>query len=227
MRIEGQVMALRVEALKPARDNPRLHSEPDVLALADSLAEFGCPQPIMAAAEDFEILAGHGRALAAAHVYRTGRTIPEVPAGCVPVLMVHEATPEERRAFRIADNRAGALGSFDPLTLAEELADLSGEGVPAHAIGFNELEASRLADTLATAQREGADAEPIVAGLSFEPPGTPHRRAPDGLVLLDVEIATADRETIEDALMRARDRFNVTQIGTALAAMVASVDAWQ
>ena len=88
-----------IEDLKPYDRNAREHPPEQVAALARSITEFGFTVPLLVA-EDGEIIAGHGREMAAR----------ELGMAEVPVIVARGWTEEQRRAYRIADN-ALALGS--------------------------------------------------------------------------------------------------------------------
>ena len=69
--------------LKPYTKNARTHSEDQIARIAGSLVEFGWTAPVMVA-DDGEIVAGHGRLLAAQHldleaVSYTHLTLPTTP----------------------------------------------------------------------------------------------------------------------------------------------------
>lgn len=93
--------------------NARLHPPEQIHQLAEVIRSRGFGAPIIAD-ENGEILAGHGRLLAA------------VEAGLseVPVIQVSGMTPDEADTFRLLDNRLGELSLWDPHALAHELSDL-------------------------------------------------------------------------------------------------------
>jgi hypothetical protein len=53
--------------LKPYERNPRLHSDDQVAKVAASIASYGWTVPLLVT-EDGEVIAGHGRLLAARHL---------------------------------------------------------------------------------------------------------------------------------------------------------------
>ena len=80
--------------LKPYERNPRLHSDDQVAKVAASIASYGWTVPLLVT-EDGEVIAGHGRLLAARHLGLTE----------VPVIRLSHLSPEQVRAYRVADNQ--------------------------------------------------------------------------------------------------------------------------
>jgi len=80
--------------LQPYAANPKAHDDDQVAKLAASMAEFGWTVPCLVA-EDGELIAGHGRVLAAT---RLGLTE-------APVIVLGHLSEAQRRAYRIADNK--------------------------------------------------------------------------------------------------------------------------
>src|SRR5438105_2418722 len=94
--------------------NPRLHSERQIKQIARSIKAFGFNVPVLAD-RDGNLLAGHGRVEAARRLgFRE-----------IPVIRLEHLTPEQARAFAIADNRLAETSSWDDRLLAEVLRDLS------------------------------------------------------------------------------------------------------
>ena len=102
-----------VERLKPYERNARTHSPEQVAQIAASIVEFGFTNPILVDGKD-GIIAGHGRLLAAKDL-----GLPEVP-----VLVLDHLTPEQKRAYVIADNQLALISGWDDELLKAELADL-------------------------------------------------------------------------------------------------------
>lgn len=87
-----------IERVQPYERNPRVN-DPAVDAVARSIKEFGFRQPIVVD-ENGTVVVGHTRLKAARQLGMTK----------VPVHVAKELTPEQTRAYRIADN-ARAAGS--------------------------------------------------------------------------------------------------------------------
>jgi ParB-like chromosome segregation protein Spo0J len=114
--------------LKPYESNPRINDHA-VNAVANSLKEFGWRQPIVVD-EQGVIVVGHTRLKAA---LKLGWT--EAP--------VHVATglsPEQLRAYRIADNQTAAIAEWDNALLSGELLALDQLGVDLSLLGWSESE---------------------------------------------------------------------------------------
>jgi ParB-like chromosome segregation protein Spo0J len=111
--------------LLPAARNARLHSPEQVMQIAASIKEFGFTIPILID-ERNEIIAGHGRALAAKELGLTH----------VPVLVARGWTEPQKRAYRLADNKLTLNGAWDLPSLRHELTDLAGLGFNIDLTGF-------------------------------------------------------------------------------------------
>jgi len=92
--------------LQPSAKNAKVHGPDQVAKIAASMAEFGWTVPCLVA-EDGELIAGHGRVLAATQLGLTE----------APVIVLGHLTEAQRRAYRIADNKLTELGTWDDLTI--------------------------------------------------------------------------------------------------------------
>ena len=101
---------LPIAALRPWPKNARTHSRKQVRQIAASIERFGFTNPVLIDGDNM-ILAGHGR-VAAARLLE----ILEVP--CV---RIETMSPEEKRAYVIADNKLGLNAGWDEELLAQEL----------------------------------------------------------------------------------------------------------
>lgn len=209
-----------VAEVLPAADNARLHTDEQVEQIADSLRAFGFINPIIVA-PDGSILAGHGRLAAAQRLYAEGAVIDGVPNGMVPVRMVERLSPEEQRAYRVADNRLGSLSTFDAETLSSELQSLKDEGFDPALLGFSELDMARLDDDV-TRLRFMEDETPEENAPETRPPRTPN--GGEGFVQMELLIPAADRQIVYDAIAMARERWNLASSGAALSALLTQVD---
>jgi DNA modification methylase len=97
-------------ALAPYAANARTHSAEQVEQLANSMREFGFRIPVLID-EHGEIIAGHGRILAA----------KKIGLETVPVIVATGLTPEQVKAYRIADNQLALNAAWDIKLLAAEL----------------------------------------------------------------------------------------------------------
>ena len=119
------------DKLKPYGKNPRKNADA-VAAVAESIEQFGLRQPIVVDGEGV-IIAGHTRWLAA----------KKLKLERVPVHVV-DLTPEQAKAYRIADNKTGELATWDLELLASELSDLQTTGRDLEALGFTADELGQL-----------------------------------------------------------------------------------
>jgi DNA modification methylase len=104
---------LSLDAIKPYPRNARTHSKKQVKQIAASIQEFGFCNPVLISDEN-EIVAGHGRVAAA----------KLLGLASVPCLRLSHLTPEQRRAYVIADNQLAAKAGWDKEILAKELQGL-------------------------------------------------------------------------------------------------------
>ena len=121
-----------ISTIIPYAQNPRVNSHA-VDAVAASIREFGFQQPIVVD-KDGVIIVGHTRYLAAI----------KLGLRKVPVLVALDLTPEQAKAYRIADNKTGELAEWDEDRLAQELAELQGLDVDLDVLGFSEVELDEL-----------------------------------------------------------------------------------
>lgn len=106
------VQTRKIEDLKEYESNPRKNA-PAVEAVAASIREFGFLQPIVIDQSNV-IVAGHTRYKACQKL-----GITEVP--CV---VADDLTPEQIKAYRLADNKTAELAEWDMDLLRAELKDL-------------------------------------------------------------------------------------------------------
>ena len=107
----GPIVILPIGVVQPAPDNPRKISAQAVDAVAKSLRAFGWQQPIVVDTAG-QIIVGHTRHRAAVALGLT-----EVPVTVAEGL----TTPEQVRAYRIADNRTHDYSTWDFPVLALQL----------------------------------------------------------------------------------------------------------
>lgn len=103
----------RLEELKEYENNPR-HNDGAVSAVAASIREFGFKVPIVIDSDNV-IIAGHTRKKAAEQI-----GLVEVPC-----IVADDLTPEQVKAFRLADNKVSEFATWDFAKLETELAELS------------------------------------------------------------------------------------------------------
>ncbi|KAA0576695.1 site-specific DNA-methyltransferase [Azospirillum sp. Sh1] len=167
-----EITYLPLDGLKPYDRNPKTHSPEQIERLVSSLTEFGWTRPLLVA-DDGQIVAGHGTWTAAKLIRDRGLSIPNHPDPAVaPTVALAHLTPDQRRAYVIADNRLSELGRWDDDLLGSELADLQGLGVDLDTIGFDaaDLEALCADGTGAgTGTRDGATGRTLVERFGVPP----------------------------------------------------------
>lgn len=97
----------------PYENNPRINDNA-VDAVAASIKEFGFKVPIVVDKNNV-IVSGHTRLKAA----------QKLGLEEVPVIVADDLTPEQIKAFRLADNKVSELANWDFNALNAELANLS------------------------------------------------------------------------------------------------------
>jgi ParB-like chromosome segregation protein Spo0J len=138
-----RVRQVPVEKVFPYPENPRKNQQA-VAKVAASLEAFGWRQPIVVD-EAMVIIAGHTR-LEAAKMLGLEK---------VPVHIATDLTPEQVRAYRIADNRTGQEAEWDEEKLIAELRGVQASGLDLAVTGFD-------ADELGALLAEDDELDPSV-----------------------------------------------------------------
>lgn len=128
------VKMMKIDDLKPYENNPR-NNDGAVQYVANSIKQFGFKVPIVVDKNNV-IVSGHTR-------WRAGM---ELCLKEVPVIVADDLTPEQIKAFRLADNKVAEKSSWDYTKLGkeiEELLDLD-LGFDLTDIGFGEFELTAL-----------------------------------------------------------------------------------
>ena len=115
-----------IDKLIPYVNNARVHSEDQITRIASSIREFGFLSPVLID-KDFNIIAGHGRVMAARKLGMT-----EVP--CIAVEGLSDA---QRKAYILADKRLGELAEWDMDLVKLELEDLELANFDVDLTGFD------------------------------------------------------------------------------------------
>jgi ParB-like chromosome segregation protein Spo0J len=213
-----------LERLKPFERNARTHSEQQLRQLVASLQEFGFTAPILVDGQD-GILAGHGRLEAAR---RLG-------LAQVPVVVLDHLTPEQRRAYVIADNRLAENAGWDMSVLQAELEALRVEDFDLDALGWSDDALARLQDDLDLGSFEGVAAaagterveperqEALGLGPAGEDDDDADATAESGEVeerhVFSVNLLWDDRESLLAAVRMAKERWGLEGTPEALVAI--------
>ena len=145
MQIPEKVERWPIERVREYERNSRTHSASQVDRIAASMMEFGFTSPLLVDADDV-LVAGHGR-LAAAQ---------KLGLEEVPVIVLGHLTPEQRRAYVIADNQLALQAGWDEELLAQELDMLQASDFDLDLLGFDGDELTKLLG----GEFEGEDEEP-------------------------------------------------------------------
>ena len=178
-----QIEQWPIARLVPYARNARIHAEDQVAKIAASLVEYGWTAPVLVA-DDGEIVAGHGRLLAAKHL----------GLDAVPVIRLSHLSPEQARAYRIADNRLSELAGWDDELLAAELHALNAEGFDLALTGFEGEDLERLLAPLD--EGDGLAGEDVIP----EPPANPASRPGDLWLLGDHRLLCGDSTKADDVI---------------------------
>lgn len=114
--------------LIPYENNPRINDYA-VKKVLESIKEYGFTNPILVD-KALVIIAGHTRREAA------------ILAGLekVPYIIKDDLTPEQVKAYRIADNKLAELSTWDEEALKAELFELQELDYPLEVMGFTEMD---------------------------------------------------------------------------------------
>jgi ParB-like chromosome segregation protein Spo0J len=142
-----QIERLPIEKLIPYARNARKHSPTQIAEIAGSIREWGWTIPVLVD-EDGQIIAGHGRVLAA----------HQLALAEVPVVIARGWSDAQKRAYTIADNEIASHATWNKELLRVELADLQAQAFDLEKIGF-----------ASSAIQEEAENEELPRALQLEP----------------------------------------------------------
>jgi len=174
-----QIEPRDITSIHPYPGNPRIN-DAAVDAVAASIRQFGWRAPIVVDAEGV-IVCGHTRYKAA---YKLGLST-------VPVHVAHDLTPEQIRAYRIADNKTAEIAEWDYDLLPIELEAIRSDGTDLGLLGFEPDELQRLLDTGTHEGLTDPDAVP-------QPPDEPITRTGDLWLLGEHRLLCGDSASAAD-----------------------------
>lgn len=151
-----QIQMKSVDELIPYVNNPRQNDDA-VDAVASSIKNFGFKVPIVVDGQN-EIVNGHTRLKAA----------KKLGLSQVPVIIANDLTPEQIKAFRLADNKVGEIASWDENALAVELEELDNLDFDMSDFGFEELIEDTFSDEFELPDGDKPNATQITFTLSNE-----------------------------------------------------------
>ena len=158
-----KIIYKNVKDLKPFDKNPKQHSKEQIQKISESIIEFGFNNPILIA-DDNEIIAGHGRILAA----------KKLKLKEVPTLTLSHLNKTQRKAYVIADNKLSEGQEWDENLVTEILTELKEENFDLDLTGFAQEEI----DDLLGMDIDLNDPEPAGADPEENPENDP--QLPDG-----------------------------------------------
>jgi ParB-like chromosome segregation protein Spo0J len=155
MKIEWR----KTEEIRPYEKNPRINDR-GVDAVAASIRAFGWRQPVVIDSEGV-IIVGHVRWKAAV----------KLGLAQIPVHIAADMTPEQARAYRIADNQTAALSEWNYELLPIELKDLQAADFDLSLLGFDEKELAKLLDGGVQAGLTDPNEVPMLPDEAITKPG--------------------------------------------------------
>jgi len=173
------VKLVGIDDIKPYEGNPRVN-DPAVDAVAASLREFGFRQPIVID-EAGVIIVGHTRWKAA----------KKLGLAKVPVHVARDLSPEQAKAYRLADNQTNTLAEWNYELLPIELKDLRDAEYDLNLLGFD---ADALAKMLDPGLQDGkCDPDEVPA-----PPDEATTQPGDLYILGNHRVLCGDSGKVED-----------------------------
>lgn len=157
LKTTEELKLINIDELIPYANNARTHSKDQINKLRSSLREFGFINPILID-KDYNILAGHGRVMAARE-----EGIKEVP--CV---LVEHLTEAQKKAYILADNRLAMDAGWDDELLALELENLKELDFDMDLTGFDAAEIDELFSNIHDKDVQDDDFD-VEAALEEEP----------------------------------------------------------
>lgn len=153
-----------IDELVPYAKNARKHPEKQIDALCKSIAAFGFVNPV-SVWKGNEIIAGHGRVIAAKRLLETGK--PEYAyLAEIPVRRCDHLSDKDRRALSLADNQIAIQAEWDDDILQEELSDLLDDDIDLSVLGFDPSDVVTVEDDGADYDLNSENTEESISGVS-------------------------------------------------------------
>ena len=168
-----------LDSIRPYERNPRINDHA-VDGVAKSLKEFGFRKPIVVDAEGV-IICGH----------TTFKAAQKLGLARVPVHVAHDLTPEQVKAYRIADNKTGEAAEWDYDLLPLEIADLKAGDYDISLLGFSLDEMAELFSDVVSEGLVDPDFVPA-------PPDEPRTRRGDIWILGEHRLMCGDSASPSD-----------------------------
>lgn len=122
---EQHIVYKNITELKPYKKNAKKHPKEQVERIANSIKEFGFTQPVLIDKHNC-VVAGHGRVLGA----------KKAGLKQVPTICLEDLTPEQIKAYRLADNKLNE-SDWQYNLLDEEIQELLEQDVDMSLFGFD------------------------------------------------------------------------------------------
>lgn len=159
----GPIEYRPVSSLNLYKNNPRKHPEKQLVKLEASMRQFGFVIPLLID-EDNTIIAGQARLETAKRLQMTD----------VPVIVAHQWSAGQVKAYRLADNRLSQLSTWDDELLAIELAAIIElDETPIEVLGWDTGEIDVILEDV------GEDTSKDPADAQVAPPANPTSRLGD------------------------------------------------
>lgn len=129
IHLPEEIQTWPIDKLKPYEANARVHPKEQIAKLIDSIKNYGWTIPVLARS-DGEVIAGHGRIIAAR----------EAGIQEVPVIIADHLDEDQRRAYRLADNRLTEMADWSDTLLAEEIKAIIADDIDPESLGFARAE---------------------------------------------------------------------------------------
>ncbi|PPK44978.1 DNA methylase N-4/N-6 domain-containing protein [Clostridium putrefaciens] len=155
-----EMQQVEISKLVPYANNSRTHNEKQIKKLQSSLREFGFVNPILID-RAFNIIAGHGRVLAA----------KEDGMKTVPCVFVDHLTEAQKKAYIIADNRLAEDAGWDKDLLSIELESLMELDFDVDLLGFEAAELNMLLNSAEDVQEDNFDVDEELKKPTFSKQG--------------------------------------------------------
>jgi len=155
-----QIESWSIARLVPYANNARTHSDVQIEQIAASISQFGFNGAVLIDPKG-SILAGHARVLAARSIGMTE----------VPVVVVSHLNEDQKRAFRLADNRLALNAGWDEELLRKELQALAEQDFQLGVTGFLDQEIQELLQALEGESLSDPDEVPELASHPVTQPG--------------------------------------------------------
>ena len=123
--IKMQIIEKSIADIRPYENNPR-NNEAAIQYVANSIKDFGFKVPIVID-KNGTIITGHTRVLAA----------KKLGMKTVPCILADDLTPEQVKAFRLADNKVSEMADWNWAKLEKELDSLGNLDWDMSSLGFD------------------------------------------------------------------------------------------